>query len=51
MLENKGQVVQAQIFELECMREKGLTAAEAAGIVPTDEASEEETAEEAETKG
>ncbi|CAM9547048.1 unnamed protein product, partial [Hapterophycus canaliculatus] len=32
-LENKGQVVQAQIFELECMREKGLTAAEAAGIV------------------
>lgn len=32
-LENKGKLLQARIFELECMRDKGLTAAEAAGIV------------------
>lgn len=28
----KGRLLEARIFELECMREKGLTAAEAAGI-------------------
>ena len=29
----KGRLLEARIFELECMRDKGLTAAEAAGIV------------------
>lgn len=35
-LENKGKELEAKIFELQCMRGKGLTAAQAAGIVPRD---------------
>lgn len=35
-LESKGKVLEAKIFELQCMRGKGFTAAEAAGIVPRD---------------
>ena len=30
---SKGKLLEARIFELECMRGNGLTAAEAAGIV------------------
>ncbi|CAM9710798.1 unnamed protein product [Ectocarpus sp. 12 AP-2014] len=32
-LDNKGKLLEARIFELECMRDKGITAAAAAGIV------------------
>lgn len=36
-LESKETVLQAKIFELQCMRGKGLVAAEATGIVPRKE--------------
>eukprot|EP00752_Nemacystus_decipiens_P011035 g9804.t1 len=39
-LEVRRKVLEAKIFELQCMRGKGLTAAEAAGIVPRDETEE-----------